>query len=166
MKVRGNGIGTVAGITGGSSRDTFVHLSDLRKTFIQAEIKGSTVRRATGTTNLELSVAVGTKTTLMTAITALRIVTGSNRVSYMKITAVDIDHVVAESTHFISAARLVTIQTVILLMTSGTIERVPLGKGSVVKCPDRTMSLQAGEFDLFDEVLVMTINTDTCRWRD
>lgn len=68
----------------------------------------------------------------MTAKTEGLIGPGRQRMADIEVTTVDVDHVIAEISLFMSKAGFVTFQAIALLMAGETIDRLTFGGGSVV----------------------------------
>ena len=90
-------------------------------------------------------VALHTEIFLMATGTKLWVSAGGNRVGYMKLGAVHIYHIVSEFPHLIGKTRIVTFETIRLLMAGRTINGATLGNNSVIQGPDRAVGLNARE---------------------
>jgi len=105
----------------------------------------------------ETVVAVEAEVLLVAAGAQLGVGACRDRVGYLKIAAMHIDHVVAELAHLVGAPRDMTLQAIALLVAGCTVISAALGKGAMVKGPYRTVGREPREFDGIDKILVVAL---------
>jgi len=105
-------------------------------------------------------VAIAAVLHLMTGDAQLGVGTGCKRVADMKIRAMDIDQAGAELPSLIAKSSLMTLQAELLFVAGCTIHGLRLNFITMVHRPSQVMGFQAGEDNLVDKLLIMTLQTD------
>ena len=105
-------------------------------------------------------VTVAAETGLVTADATVPVCPCRDRVADCEVTAMHVDHVVAEGSHFMCKTGFVTIETFRLFMAGCTIGIDAFGQLAVIQSPDRTMSQRFRQGDLIDHLFIVTIQAN------
>jgi hypothetical protein len=109
---------------------------------------------------IEIVMTINAKLVFMTFVAELRISARRNRVGDGEVGAMNIGHGITELTHFICSTGFVTVETIILLMTSRAIDALGHGRVAVIQRPSRAVRHQSRELDGVNKGLIVALKAN------